>query len=114
MKNKALYLIVVLGMTFGWTSCDLDYYPSDEQSSDILLKESPASIMDGCYSLLKDEIEYMGWPSGNSYCRHYFQMSEFPADNICLSGKSTDPLFQATTHHDRQPAERRYAMDGRL
>ena len=83
---------------FGFCSCDMDYYPSDEQSSDVILKESSSTIMDGCYSLLKDEIEYLGWPSGNSYCRHYFQMAEFPADNICLSGKSTDPLFQATTY----------------
>lgn len=96
---RTLYIVpLYIALTFSFASCDLDYYPSDEQSSDILLKEAPASIMDGCYSLLKDEIEYMGWPSGNSYCRHYFQMSEFPSDNICLSGKSTDPLFQATTY----------------
>lgn len=98
MKNKALYLIVALGLTFGWAGCNMDYYPSDEQSSDVLMEESPSTIMDGCYSLLKDEIEYLGWPSGNTYCRHYFQLAEFPSDNICLSGKSTDPLFQATTY----------------
>lgn len=98
MKAKSLYLIVALGLTFGWTSCNLDYYPSDEQSSDVIMEEAASTIMDGCYALLKDEIEYLGWPSGNTYCRHYFQMSEFPSDNICLSGKSTDPLFQATTY----------------
>ena len=85
-------------MMLGLASCNMDYYPSDEQSSDVIIKESSSTIMDGCYSLLKDEIEYLGWPSGNSYCRHFFQMAEFPADNICLSGKSTDPLFQATTY----------------
>ncbi len=98
MKNKALYITVVLALTFGLASCDLDYYPSDEQSSEVIMQEASAMIMDGCYSLLKEEIEYLGWPSGNSYCRHYFQMSEFPSDNICLSGRSTDPLFQATTY----------------
>ena len=98
MKTKSLYLTVVIGMMLGLASCNMDYYPSDEQSSDVIIKESSSTIMDGCYSLLKDEIEYLGWPSGNSYCRHYFQMAEFPADNICLSGKSTDPLFQATTY----------------
>ncbi|MBR6017090.1 MAG: RagB/SusD family nutrient uptake outer membrane protein [Paludibacteraceae bacterium] len=85
-------------MILGFSSCNLDYYPSDEQSSDVLIQESSATIMDGCYSLLKDEVEYLGWPSGNTFCRHYFQMAEFPADNICLSGKTTDPLFQATTY----------------
>ena len=98
MKTKSLYLTAVIGMMLGLASCNMDYYPSDEQSSDVIIKESSSTIMDGCYSLLKDEIEYLGWPSGNSYCRHYFQMAEFPADNICLSGKSTDPLFQATTY----------------
>lgn len=98
MKAKSLYLLVVLGMILGFSSCNLDYYPSDEQSSDVLIQESSATIMDGCYSLLKDEVEYLGWPSGNTFCRHYFQMAEFPADNICLSGKTTDPLFQATTY----------------
>ena len=95
MKTKLIYLTVVLAMMLGFASCKMDYYPSDEQSSDVIIKESSSTIMDGCYSLLKDEIEYLGWPSGNTYCRHYFQMAEFPADNICLSGKSTDPLFQA-------------------
>ena len=98
MKTKLTYLTVVLGMVLGFSSCDLNYYPSDEQSSDVIIKESSATIMDGCYALLKDEVEYLGWPSGNTYCRHWFQMAEFPADNICLSGKSTDPLFQATTY----------------
>lgn len=98
MKTKLSYLTVALAIGLGFASCEMDYYPSDEQSSDVLLQESSSSIMDGCYSLLKDEVEYLGWPSGNSYCRHYFQLAEFPSDNICLSGKSTDPLFQATTY----------------
>lgn len=98
MKTKSLYLLVVLGMMLGFASCDLDYYPSDEQSTDIIMQEASAMIIDGCYSQLKDEVEYLGYPSGNTYCRHFFQMAEFPADNICLSGRSTDPLFQATTY----------------
>ncbi len=89
-----LYFILLLG----FASCDMDYYPSDEQSTDVIMKEASGMIMDGCYALLKDEVEYLGYPSGNTYCRHWFQMAEFPADNICLSGRSTDPLFQATTY----------------
>lgn len=98
MKTKLSYLIVALGLVFGFASCDLEYYPSDEQSTDVIMQEASGMIIDGCYALLKDEVEYLGWPSGNSYCRHWFQMAEFPADNICLSGRSTDPLFQATTY----------------
>ena len=98
MKTKSLYLLVALGMMLGFSSCNLNYFPSDEQSTDVIMKEASDMIIDGCYATLKDEVEYLGYPSGNTYCRHYFQMAEFPADNICLSGRSTDPLFQATTY----------------
>ena len=98
MKTNLLYLTVALGLVLGFASCDLDYYPSDEQSSEVIMKEASSAVMDGCYALMKDEVEYLGWPSGNTYCRHYFQMAEFPADNVCVSGKSTDPLFQAATY----------------
>lgn len=98
MKTKLLYLTVVFGLMLGFAGCNMDYYPSDEQSSDVIMKEASSMIMDGCYSLLKDEVEYLGYPSGNTYCRHWFQLAEFPADNICLSGRSTDPLFQAATY----------------
>lgn len=98
MKTKLTYLIVALGLVLGFSSCDLNYYPSDEQSNEVIMKEASSAVMDGCYALMKDEVEYLGWPSGNTYCRHYFQMAEFPADNTCVSGKSTDPLFQAATY----------------
>lgn len=98
MKTNLLYVTVALGLVLGLASCDLDYYPSDEQSSEVIMKEASSAVMDGCYALMKDEVEYLGWPSGNTYCRHYFQMAEFPADNVCVSGKSTDPLFQAATY----------------
>ena len=54
--------------------------------------------MDGCYAILKDEVEFLGYSSGNCYVRHYFQLSEFPADNICLSAHTTDPLYEATAY----------------
>ena len=96
---RTSYIVpLYVGMILGLASCNLDYYPSDEQSTDVIMQEASGTIIDGCYALLKDEVEYLGWPSGNTYCRHWFQMAEFPADNICLSGRSTDPLFQATTY----------------
>ena len=96
---KAIYKIVALGLlSVPFVGCDLNYFPSDEQSTDIIMRDASDMIIDGCYSVLKDEVEYLGYPSGNTYCRHYFQMAEFPSDNICLSGRSTDPLFQATTY----------------
>ena len=100
MKNKFLYLTVALGMMLGFSSCNLDTFPSDELNSDLLLQDAKGAeyIMDGCYAILKDEVEFLGYSSGNCYVRHYFQLSEFPADNICLSAHTTDPLYEATAY----------------
>lgn len=100
MKTKALYLTVALGMMLGFGSCNLDYFPSDEMNSDLLLQDSKGAeyIMNACYALLKDQVEFLGYADGNCYCRHYFQMAEFPGDNICLSAHTTDPLYEATTY----------------
>lgn len=97
-ENRFFRTLVLGTLSLCTFSCNLDYYPSDEQSSEAIMKDASSTIMDGCYALMKDEIEYLGYPSGNTYCRHWFQMAEFPADNICVSGKSTDPLFQAATY----------------
>ncbi len=100
MKTKVLYLTAALGLMFGISSCSLDVVPSDELNSEVLLgsAEGAKLVMDGCYAMMKDEVEFLGYASGNCYARHYFQLSEFPADNICLSAHTTDPLYEATAH----------------
>ncbi len=100
MKTKALYLIAALGLVFGLNSCNLDVFPSDELNGELLLQDAKGAeyIMDGCYALLKDEIDFLGYASGNTYIRHYFQLAEFPGDNICLSSHTTDPLYEATAY----------------
>ena len=100
MKNKFLYLTVVLGMMLGFSSCNLDTFPSDELNSDLLLQDSKGAeyIMDGVYAVLKDEVDFLGYKDGNCYVRHYFQLAEFPSDNICLCASSTDPLYEATAY----------------
>ena len=100
MKTKVLYLTAAIALMLGFNSCNLDYFPSDELNSDLLLQDAKGAeyIMDGCYAILKDEVEFLGYSSGNCYVRHYFQLSEFPADNICLSAHTTDPLYEATAY----------------
>lgn len=100
MKTKSLYLAVALGMMLGFSSCNLDTFPSDELQSEALLQDVKGAeyIMDGCYAVLKDEVEFLGYASGNTYVRHYFQMAEYPADNICLCASSTDPLYEACAY----------------
>jgi hypothetical protein len=87
-------------MMLGFSSCNLDTFPSDELNSDLLLQDAKGAeyIMDGCYAVLKDEVDFLGYASGNCYVRHYFQLAEFPADNICLSAHTTDPLYEATAY----------------
>ena len=100
MKTKVLYLTAALALVLGFNSCNLDYFPSDELNSEMLLQDSKGAeyIMDGAYALLKDEVEFLGYASGNTYIRHYTQLAEFPADNICLSAHTTDPLYEATAY----------------
>ena len=100
MKTTKLYLAVALGLMLGFSSCNLDTFPSDELNSDLLLQDAKGAeyIMDGVYAILKDEVDFLGYASGNCYVRHYFQLSEYPSDNICLSAHTTDPLYEATAY----------------
>ena len=58
--NKTLgtwYLVALsLVLSLGFSSCNLDYFPSDELNSDLLLQDAKGAeyIMDGCYALMKD------------------------------------------------------------
>ncbi|MCQ2347626.1 MAG: RagB/SusD family nutrient uptake outer membrane protein [Paludibacteraceae bacterium] len=98
--KKLFYIAVAMVAGVALTGCNLDSMPDDELSSAVLLQDESGAeyVMDGCYALLKDQVEYLGYASGNDYCRHYFQMSEFPADNVCLSAKTTDPLYEALAY----------------
>lgn len=100
MKTKFMHIIAALCLVLGLGSCNLDYFPDDELNSNVLLQDAKGGeyIMDGCYALLKDEVEFLGYASGNTYVRHYMQMTEFPADNTCLSSHTTDPLYEATAY----------------
>lgn len=92
---------MALAVVLGFSSCKLDYFPSDELNSNTLLTSEKGAeyVMDGCYTLLKEEYAFVDpWPSGNTYVRHFFQMAEFPADNTCLSAKTTDNLYEAACY----------------
>lgn len=98
---RALYIVpLYFALMLGFNSCNLDTFPSDELNSDLLLQDAKGAeyIMDGVYAVLKDEVDFLGYASGNCYVRHYFQLAEFPGDNICLSAHTTDPLYEATAY----------------
>ena len=80
-------------------SCDLNFFPSDELNDQVLLSDPSGAeyIMDGCYAFLKDEVEFIGYSSGNTFVRHYFQLTEFTSDNTNLSAHTTDKLYEAAS-----------------
>ncbi|MEG1644921.1 MAG: RagB/SusD family nutrient uptake outer membrane protein [Alistipes sp.] len=96
-------IILFLSLPLLLTACDLDHYPSDSMTSD-QLDENPASAKystDGNYSMFKDVLAYKGTEySGNTYVRHYFQMTEFRGDNVSLAHKTEDPLYNEMCYSD--------------
>ena len=98
--KKLIYLTTVFAILFSMSSCDQNLFPSDELNGSALMNDEggAAYIIDGCYAMLKEEYAYIEYESSNTYIRHYLMDAEFPADNICLSGRTTDPLYQATCY----------------
>lgn len=97
-------ILFILGLVaVGLVSCEMDHYRTDTMTSEQLKADPGAAVYttDGIYSLFKDELQYKGnWSSGNTYVRHYFQMSEYRADNVVLSGITEDNFFGAFQYND--------------
>ncbi|MDR1092271.1 MAG: RagB/SusD family nutrient uptake outer membrane protein [Prevotella sp.] len=96
---KKIIILAVMALTM--FSCEMDYLPNDKLTPE-QMEQDPSSaeyITDGNYSMFKAQMEYKGvTATGNTYVRHYFQMSEFIGDNVCLAGRTSDPLYEALTY----------------
>lgn len=94
-------IIILMAVTLSVVSCDMDYLPNDKLTPE-QMEQDPSSaeyVTEGNYAMFKNQMEYMGQvATGNTYVRHYFQMSEFIGDNMCLAGRTTDPLYEAMTY----------------
>ena len=101
---KKIFNISVIALAaLAMVSCEMDHFRSDTMTSSQLAADPGAAVYttDGNYSMFKDCLLYNGSTySGNTYIRHYFQMSEFRGDNMTLSGRTTDPLYEAYTYTD--------------
>ena len=84
-------------------SCEMDLFRSDTMTS-TQLKSDPSSAVyttDGNYSMFKDILMYNSSINpNNTYIRHWFQMAEFRGDNVTLSGRTEDPLYDAIAYAD--------------
>jgi hypothetical protein len=79
----------------------MDVYPVDGLTQGQIegSAEGAEYATSGNYSMLKDVLEFQGSVySANSYIRHFMQMSEFPGDNTTLSGRTSDPLYEASCY----------------
>jgi len=92
MKN-VLYSIVIAASLI---SCDLDRFPYDAVASDELFESEGGllSATGGSYALLK------GDPDGYGFAPQLHRISEYPGDNVSLSGTTTDPLFYSYNYHN--------------
>lgn len=101
-------ILAILTFPLLLAGCDLDYLPNNSMTSG-QLANNPASAIystDGNYSMFKDNLEYKGTVySGNSYVRHYFQMSEFHGDCVTLAHKTEDPLYNSMCYSDLVTAQ---------
>lgn len=98
---KQIYYLITLISVFILSSCNLDTFPDNEIiDKDIEEIEMISELLtDGAYARFKtvEEFDNQNY-TGNTYVRHYFQMSEFTSDNTCLSGRTSDPLYEASTY----------------
>ena len=108
---KKLLIIGIAALALA--SCDMDFYRSDTMTSAMLKSDPGAAVYttDGIYTLFKDNVEYRGkHTDGCEYVRHYFQMTEFRGDNVCLSGETSDPLCQEIRLSDFGSQKSNYYM----
>ena len=84
-------------------SCNMDFYRSDTMTSS-MLKENPGAAVyttDGNYSMFYQHLDYAdGMYGGYTYSRILFLMTELRGDNVCLSGRTTDPLYEDCVYGD--------------
>jgi hypothetical protein len=102
MNNSKIKILLALGtFSMGLCSCNLDVNPSDSIST-TQMQEDTSSIVyatNGNYSMMKDVLEFQGSENdGNTYIRHLMQLCEFNGDNTCLSGRTSDPLYETSTY----------------
>lgn len=99
MKKNVIFIVAALLTA---VSCKLDYFPNDAVSSSSMASPENAALATiGNYSLFKSWIDFSGFNTvGNTYIRHYQQLAELKGDNVLMSGKTTDPLFNDATMVD--------------
>ncbi|MCC5913797.1 MAG: RagB/SusD family nutrient uptake outer membrane protein [Balneolaceae bacterium] len=92
LHKKSILWIAVAALMI-W-SCDLNNVPFDGQEEDVALEsiEGVQAVTYGNYHRFVGEGYF-------SYMRDLHKMAEYPADNVALSGITTDPLFNTYNYN---------------
>lgn len=94
---------MIIAAVAALVSCDMDFYRSDTMTSS-MLKENPGAAVyttDGNYSMFYQHLDYAaGMYGGYTYSRLLFLMTELRGDNVALSGRTTDPLYEDNVYGD--------------
>ena len=99
MSKIKSYFLLVFPLVLA--SCNLDYFPQDEVTSESLAQnyEGLCTMTDGNYAMLKDNMEYHGTSSTSyTFCRRGLEMAEYSSDELIISGRTTSTIFQAYTY----------------
>lgn len=99
MKINKLLLLLASG--FVLSSCNLDYMPNEMITPEQIEKDPASSVYvtDGNYSMFKDVLAYKGSTySASTYVRYFLELAEYQGDNVALSGRTSDPLYQANRY----------------
>ena len=94
-------ILMMIAAAAALVSCNMDFYSSDTMTS-AMLKENPGAAVyttDGNYSMFYQHLDYVGY-GGNTYSRLLFLMTELRGDNVTLSGRTTDPLYENNVYGD--------------
>ncbi|MCQ0110488.1 RagB/SusD family nutrient uptake outer membrane protein [Zhouia amylolytica] len=91
--KKIIYGIMMVA-TF--TACDLDRFPYDSVATDELFADEGGLLAatEGTYSLLKGDA------NGGGFSPQLHRITEYPGDNVALSGTTTDPLFYTYNYNN--------------
>lgn len=93
-------LLISCSMLIALTSCNLNFFPSDEVNSSALSNsyEGLCNMTDGNYAMLKDNMEYQGTTSTSyTFVRRGLEMVAFSNDELMISGRTTSTIFNAYT-----------------
>lgn len=89
-------IIFILFFACSIAACELERFPYDSIASSELF-ESEGGLQSatlGTYAILKGDAD------GNGFAGQLHRLTEYPGDNVSLSGNTTDPLFYSYNYQN--------------